>query len=73
MATVNNLAELMKDALNQAKGLNLDVFNALNVLDNSLFLDELKFMPGDGYLHFYLYNWDIVKRLSPGDIGVVLV
>ena len=63
----------MKDALLKAKSLDLDVFNALNILDNTLFLDELKFSAGDGYLHFYLYNWDMQRRLVPGDIGVVLV
>ena len=49
----------MKDALIKAKTLDLDVFNALNILDNSLFLDELKFSSGDGYLHYYIYNWDL--------------
>lgn len=63
----------MKDALLKAKAQDQDVFNALNILDNQTFLDELKFTSGDGYLHFYIYNWDLKKRLSPGQIGVVLV
>jgi glycylpeptide N-tetradecanoyltransferase len=33
------------------------VFNALSLLDNPLFLKEQKFEPGDGKLHYYLYNW----------------
>lgn len=39
-----------------------DVFNALTILDNTLFLSDLQFGPGDGYLHYYLYNW---KGTSP--------
>ena len=50
-----------------------DVFNALDIMDNEMFLRELKFMPGDGYLHYYLYNWKLSKRLTPGDVGIILV
>ena len=34
-----------------------DVFNALDVMENKQFLEELKFGVGDGNLHYYLYNW----------------
>ncbi|KAL7276479.1 glycylpeptide N-tetradecanoyltransferase [Rhizina undulata] len=51
------LNELMNDALILAKKYNFDVFNALTLLDNTLFLEEQKFGPGDGQLHFYLFNW----------------
>ena len=33
------------------------MFNALTLLDNPLFLEELKFKAGDGQLHYYLYNY----------------
>ena len=36
---------------------NFDVFNALTLLDNNLFLGEQKFGAGDGQLHYYLYNY----------------
>ncbi|KAL9043790.1 MAG: hypothetical protein Q9214_003034, partial [Letrouitia sp. 1 TL-2023] len=48
---------LMTDALILAKRFNFDVFNALTLLDNPLFLEQLKFGPGDGQLHYYLYNY----------------
>ncbi len=48
---------LMNDALILAKGNRFDVFNALSLMDNALFLEELKFGPGDGQLHFYLFNY----------------
>jgi glycylpeptide N-tetradecanoyltransferase len=47
----------MQDALVHAQKLGFDVFNALTLLDNSLFLDELKFGAGDGHLNFYLFNY----------------
>lgn len=34
-----------------------DVFNALTLLDNPLFLSDQKFGAGDGRLHYYLYNY----------------
>jgi glycylpeptide N-tetradecanoyltransferase len=36
---------------------NFDVMNALTLLDNPLFLTQQKFGPGDGRLHYYLYNY----------------
>ncbi|KAJ9651956.1 glycylpeptide N-tetradecanoyltransferase [Neophaeococcomyces mojaviensis] len=48
---------LMSDCLVEAKNAGFDVFNALTLLDNPLFLEELKFGAGDGQLHYYLYNW----------------
>ena len=36
---------------------NMDVFNALDVMDNGTFLKDLKFGNGDGNLQYYLYNW----------------
>lgn len=36
---------------------NFDVVNGLTLLDNTLFLEEQKFGPGDGRLHYYLYNY----------------
>ncbi|KAK0725218.1 acyl-CoA N-acyltransferase [Lasiosphaeris hirsuta] len=51
------LNELMGDALILAKKQNFDVFNALSLMDNALFLEEQKFGPGDGQLHYYLFNY----------------
>lgn len=34
-----------------------DVFNALTLIDNPLFLEEQRFGAGDGSLHYYLYNY----------------
>ncbi|KAF2997351.1 glycylpeptide N-tetradecanoyltransferase [Curvularia kusanoi] len=43
-----------------------DVFNALTLLDNPLFLEEQRFGAGDGSLHYYLYNY----RAAPVTGGI---
>jgi len=53
----------MYQALIVAKKNDFDVFNALDIMDNSSFLKELNFSPGDGNLHYYLYNWRLSKQL----------
>lgn len=60
------LNELVKDALIMAKKNKFDVVNALSLMDNPLFLEEQRFGPGDGQLHYYLYNY----RASPIAGGV---
>ncbi|VEU22458.1 DEKNAAC103542 [Brettanomyces naardenensis] len=51
------LESLISDALVLAKNIGMDVFNALTSQDNVLFLDDLKFGPGDGFLNYYLFNY----------------
>ncbi|KAK0664636.1 acyl-CoA N-acyltransferase [Cercophora samala] len=51
------LNALMADMLILAKKAKFDVFNALSLMDNSLFLEQQKFHPGDGQLHYYLFNY----------------
>ena len=63
----------MKYALFQAKEQGFDVFNSLDIMNNEEFLHVLKFAPGDGYLHYYLYNWSTKTRLTSQEIGVILL
>ena len=52
----------------------MDVFNTLDIMNNSDFLKELKFGAGDGELHYYLYNWNFgPESLKPSKLGIVLV
>ncbi|XP_047500622.1 glycylpeptide N-tetradecanoyltransferase 2-like [Penaeus chinensis] len=62
---------LMKDVLITAKNSEFDVFNALDLMENSQFLDELKFGQGDGNLQYYLYNWRC-PNMTPQKVGLVL-
>lgn len=67
------LLDLMNDALIMAKFHDFDVFNALDVMQNSEFLKELKFGIGDGHLQYYLYNYRVTKELTPQQVGLVLL
>lgn len=51
------IVDLMRDALILAKRNDFDVFNALDLAENSKFFRDLHFHIGDGMLHYYLYNW----------------
>ncbi|KAK0391609.1 hypothetical protein NLU13_1109 [Sarocladium strictum] len=51
------LNALINDALILAKRAKFDVFNALTLMDNALFLEQQKFGAGDGQLHYYLFNY----------------
>ena len=62
----------MLELLRKAKELDMDVFNALDVMENKDVFEELKFGIGDGQLYFYLYNWRM-KDVKPEDVGIVLV
>lgn len=73
VSTKTPLQQLMNDALIVAKKNDYDVFNALDVMQNESFLKELKFGPGDGHLHYYLYNYRIRKALHPSELGLVLL
>uniref|UniRef100_A0A8C8FAC7 Glycylpeptide N-tetradecanoyltransferase n=1 Tax=Oncorhynchus tshawytscha TaxID=74940 RepID=A0A8C8FAC7_ONCTS len=64
------LLDLMNDTLILAKLKGFDVFNALDLMENKVFLEKLKFGIGDGNLQYYLFNWkcppmdpDMVRRL----------
>ena len=47
------------------------MFNALDLMDNTEFLEKLKFGVGDGNLQYYLYNWRC-PGMTPKKIGLVL-
>ncbi|RKP38797.1 Myristoyl-CoA:protein N-myristoyltransferase, N-terminal domain-containing protein [Dimargaris cristalligena] len=66
------LTKLIESALTLAKRNDFDVFNCLAMNFNHLFIDDLRFKPGDGYLKFYMYNW----RCQPVDhkqVGLVML
>lgn len=73
VSTKTPLVQLMNDALIVAKRKEFDVFNALDVMENEGFLKELKFGPGDGKLHYYLYNYRVRHVLRPAELGLVLL
>ncbi|KAJ5201856.1 uncharacterized protein N7498_006519 [Penicillium cinerascens] len=84
-ALKERLLMLMNDALICAKQAKFDVFNALTLHDNPLFLEQLKFGAGDGQLHFYLYNYrcapvaggindkNLPDEKKMGGVGIVML
>ena len=72
VATSVDLTSLMRDALILANKCGSDVFNALNLMENETFLEELKFGKGDGNLQYYVYNWSCPSMKS-SDVGIVLL
>ena len=71
-----DLTRLMEDALILARQKDFDVFNCLDLMGNSEFIQECKFGQGDGLLQFYLYNYLIGNEngvLLPDQIGTVLI
>lgn len=65
--------QLMEDALILASSEEFDVFNALNIMNNSEVFKDLKFSMGDGNLHYYFYNWTLSGPLAPKDVGITLL
>lgn len=72
VSTKTPWVELMTDALILARQLDFDVFNALNVMENTDFLKTLKFGIGDGHLQYYVYNWQC-PEMKPKEVGLVLM
>ena len=72
--TSMSLKKLYECALIMACNSGYDVFNALDVMKNEEVFSELNFNGGDGYLNYYLYNWQLKSKvLHPSQIGFVLM
>jgi len=72
VAATVSLTALVKDCLILAKNEEMDVFTALNLMENDQFLEELKFGMGDGNLQYYVYNW-FCPTMTHNDVGIVLL
>jgi glycylpeptide N-tetradecanoyltransferase len=66
------LKQLITDLLIAAKMNSFDVFNCLDIMDNSTFVNDLKFGPGDGHLYYYLYNYKC-PELPPAGVGLTML
>ncbi|GBE82092.1 Glycylpeptide N-tetradecanoyltransferase [Sparassis crispa] len=65
------LEELIGDCLVTANAAGFDVLNALSLMDNCQFMQDLKFGLGDGMLNYYLYNWRTAPLAGVNAIGDV--
>jgi glycylpeptide N-tetradecanoyltransferase len=66
------LKELTKNALILAKNNGFDVYNCLNIMDNSNIFNELLFSQGDGSLKYYFYNYEC-PTVEPHQLSLVLM
>jgi glycylpeptide N-tetradecanoyltransferase len=65
--------DLITEALGRASQQGYDCFNILDVAGNDTkTLWELKFKPGTGELHYYLFNWKLEKSLKQDEVGLIL-
>jgi len=72
VATSVSLSDLITDLLVIVRDRNFDVFNMLDIMENSKIIKDLKFAPGTGRLYYYLFNWRCNKMTSD-KIGLVLL
>lgn len=72
IAKTVTLTELFRDLMVLARDEGADVFNALDLMENSTVFEELKFGSGDGFLQYYLYNWKCAA-MEPSKVGIVLL
>ncbi|OII78365.1 myristoyl-protein N-myristoyltransferase domain-containing protein [Cryptosporidium andersoni] len=71
IANTCTITELYNEALIIAYKQKYDVFNVLDIHNNSEILDSLKFVRGSGMLRYYIFNWQ-VPLLSSKNIYIYL-
>lgn len=69
---LEHLEHLVHAALVIARDMGFDVFNCVEIMYNQKFLRSLQFSEGDGYLHYYLYNWRM-KLLPSDSVAIVML
>lgn len=71
--TKSQFTDIAKAAMYKAKeDYQADVFNCLDILENKDLLNVCKFVPGDGKLNYYLFNYR-VPAIEKESCGVVLL
>jgi glycylpeptide N-tetradecanoyltransferase len=67
---LDKIPSLIESVVSISKDIGFDVLNCLNIMNNHVFIDRLGFIPGDGELCYYLFNWK-TNPLEPEQIGVL--
>ncbi|KAJ2793584.1 glycylpeptide N-tetradecanoyltransferase [Coemansia helicoidea] len=68
----HRLTPLIADALVLARDAGFDVVNCLDMMDNAMFIDALRFGRGDGHLRYYLYNY-MARKIDSEKVGLVML
>ena len=66
------IGDVYNDAFILAKNLGFDVFNTLDVGVDTKYLENMKFLKGNGYIHYYLFNWCLSGSVNSEDIQLIL-
>lgn len=72
VATSMPIKDLINNAIIMAQKEGYDVYNCLDLMDNSEVFEDLKFGKGSGTLQYYLYNF-AVNDLPANETAIVLV
>ncbi|XP_029954300.1 glycylpeptide N-tetradecanoyltransferase 2-like [Salarias fasciatus] len=70
-STATDQVDLVEDALVLAKAKGFDLFCALDAMNNTGFLEKLKFNVSHTEVHYYLYNW-MCPRMTPDKVGLII-
>ena len=66
------MGDVYNDAFLLAKNLGYDVFNTLDVGADIQHLENMKFIKGNGYVYYYLFNWALRDGVNSEDIHIIL-
>lgn len=67
------LTDMVRNLMIKLRNEQYHLFNALNIMENGTFLDELKFEDGTGEPYYFIYNYDTSKtKLLPNQIGKII-
>jgi glycylpeptide N-tetradecanoyltransferase len=66
------VGDVYNDAFLLAKNLGYDVFNVLDVGVDTAFLEKIKFMKGNGFVYYYLWNWNLSEKIEPKEINHII-
>ncbi|KAK1350371.1 glycylpeptide N-tetradecanoyltransferase [Hamiltosporidium tvaerminnensis] len=55
--STDNTTTIMQEMISEAKNQGCDLVNSLLIMKNELFLEDLNFLPGNGVLNYYFFNW----------------
>lgn len=66
------VGDVYNDAFLLAKNLGYDVFNTLDVGVDTKHLENMKFLKGNGYIHYYLLNWALSGGVDSKDVQLIL-
>jgi len=66
------VGDVYNDAFLIAKNLGYHVFNSAEAGVPTDLLERHKFMKGNGFVHYYLYNWNLSGSTEPKEIAVII-